>query len=110
MSDQEFPLASRSLSPPRKKVAYPGTSKGWCAVAFAIAMALPKACSDSLAQSGLNAQNNLRRFRATAQDAVPCRETAARDPRYQITRAAYAASGHQSCRTVATPRSGVCHE
>jgi hypothetical protein len=85
MSDQQFLTNSCSLSAPRRigGVKWP-SSKCWCLAAFSVAIALLGACAGSLPQSQIDTQNNLRRFREAARDAVQCRATAARDPRYQI--------------------------
>jgi hypothetical protein len=85
MSDQQFLTNSLSLSAPRRRggVKWPA-SKWWCLAPFAVAIALLGACAGSLHQSQIDTQNNLQRFREAARDAVQCRATAARDPRYQI--------------------------
>jgi hypothetical protein len=83
MSDQQFATNSWSSSAPSGRVKWP-TSKWRCVAAGAVAIALLGACAASLPQSRVDAQNSLRRFREAARDAVQCRATAARNPRYQI--------------------------
>jgi hypothetical protein len=64
-------------------------SKPWCVAACAIAMALLGACADSESRSQMKAQKmqaqeNLRRFREAAQQAIHCRAEAARNSRYDV--------------------------
>jgi hypothetical protein len=64
-------------------------SKPWCVAACAVAMALLGACADSESRSQMKAQKmqaqeNLRRFREAAQQAVHCRAAAAGNSRYQV--------------------------
>jgi hypothetical protein len=85
MSDQQFFTNSWPLSAPRGRGRVKWrASRWWCLAAFAVAIALLGACADSLPQSRIDTQNSLWRFRAVARDAVQCRATAARNPRYQI--------------------------
>jgi len=64
-------------------------SKPWCVAVCAVAIALLGACADSESRSQvkaqkMQAQEDLRRFREAAQQAVHCRAEAARDSRYQV--------------------------
>jgi hypothetical protein len=63
-------------------------SKRWCVAACAVAMALLGACVGSESRSQMKAQKvqaqeNLQRFRAAAEQAVHCRAAAAGNSRYQ---------------------------
>ena len=51
-----------------------------------VAVLLLVGCSNALSQSRLQAQDNLRRFRAAGQREINCRAAAARNPHYQILR------------------------
>jgi hypothetical protein len=64
-------------------------SKPWCVAACAVAIALLGACADSESRSQMKAQKmqaqeDLRRFRDAAQQAVHCRAEAAQNSRYQV--------------------------
>ncbi len=86
MPDYQSFTASCSLIAPRRRrdiSGYLAPAKLWCVAACAVVVALLSAC-ESLPRSQMNAQNNLRRFRAAAQHAVQCRAAAARKPSNQV--------------------------